>query len=387
MKFTELCKKLGLNATYTDTSQLDALKKWCYDNVSQDLHFNQSNPEQYQNYMDLAKTYLDEFLPKRPTKLETCITEFEGRNMIQEIAYSGLDRLLSSLKPSDHVLNMKDSMSMTPLHLAAISGHFYTVSVLLSLGANPTIANKSQQLPIFSALILPIIYEDELKKNKIKIFQLLKDKAPNTVEQQDKNNNTVLHLMATHGFSTLITELLKTNGELAFIKNNHTHYPIHTAILNHQDQSIRLLLQQKNVATLKDSQGWTALHYAAQYSKKDIVIFCCDFYPDLNLRDTTGKTPLLLAAEAANIDAMDALIQRGSRVDLTDATGQTALHLAVKSDNIDAVSWLLDHTAIDVNAPNIDHQTAFSLCAESGNSQIGDLLLARGAIATQKIGL
>ena len=382
MKFITLCTNIGLDAEYADASHLHTLEQWCDENVSQDLRFHGGKTEQYQNYMELARIYLDEFCPKLPRELDTCVTEFDGRNTIQEAAYSGLDRLLSSLAPTGDILNKANSKSMTPLHIAAISGHFHTISVLLSLGADAAIANKHQQLPIFSALILPVIYEDELKENKIKIFRLLKDKAPETVKLQDKNNDTVLLLMAIHGFSTLMSELLQTNGALAFITNNHTHYPIHTAILNNQAESALLLLQQKDVAILKDSKGWVALHYAAHYSGRDMVALCCDFTTDLNLQDCMGKTPLLLAAEAANIDAMDTLVQRGARVDLTDAEGRTALHLAVKSEDVAAVSWLLDHTTIDVNAHDTQHQTPLSLCAESVHAQIGDLLLARGAIAT-----
>ena len=385
MKFIELCKELGLSTDYKDEKMLPVIAQWCNENVSQDLRFHGDMKEVYRNYMELATIYLDEFLPLLPREIDQCIPEFDGRNTVQEAAYSGLDRILSSLAPAGDILNQPNAATMTPLHIAAISGNFYTLSVLLSLGADANKTNKHRQLPIFSSLVLPIVYEDNLKENKIKIFRLLKESNPASVMQQDSSGDTVLHLMAVHGLLTLMTELLQTNPGLVYISNNHTHYPVHTAILNNQAECIRLLLQERDVATLADSNGWVPLHYAARYSGQDIVFLCCDVSTNLNLPDDAGRTPFMLAAEGANTAAMEALIARGALVTVTDTEGCTALHNAVKSGNVGAVSWLLEHTVIDVNAQDLNHQTALSLCEKDGNDPIKELLLAKGAVSDRAL--
>jgi ankyrin repeat protein len=380
MNFKTLCETLELPSACTDEKTLHTIAKWCDDNVSQDLRFEKGTvSERYNNYLELARIYLDEILPRIPSELGAGVPAFDGRNAVQEAAFSGLDRMLSSLRPTGDVLNTPNQDTMTPLHGAAIMGHFHTLSELLSLGANPSIANQYKQLPIFSSLGLPVLHEGDLKENKMKIFRLLKEKAPESVKLQDDNGDTVLHEMAAHGFSALITELLQTNPELAEIKNYHTHYPVHTAILNGQTDGVRLLLQQKGGETLADSHGWVALHYAARAGGKDIMTLCCDATPDLNCRDESGRTPLMLAAEVANIAAMAELIQRGARVDLSDAAGYTVLHHAAKGGNLRAVSWLLDNITVDINAQANRHQTALSISQEHGNDEIRNLLLAKGA--------
>ncbi len=380
MNFKTLCEELGLHPECHDIKKLRILEKWCDENVSQDIRFIGSVSERYNDYLELARIYLDEFLPKIPPALDVCVPEFDGRNTIQEAAFSGLDRILSALAPTGDCLNKPNPQTMTPLHIAAIEGRFHTLSVLLSLGADANLANKRMQLPIFSTLVMPVLYESDLKENKIKMFKLLKDKLPGSVKRQDNNGDTVLHLMAAHGFSDLMVELLRSNAELVYINNQHRHYPVHTAILNNQAECVHLLLQQKDVVTLADSNGWVALHYAARYSGKDIVALCCDATQNLNYLDESGRTPIMLAAEVANIAAMEALIQRGARVDITDEAGYSVLHHAAKGGNLDAVSWLLEHTTIDINAQDHHHHTALSISAESGNDKMRDLLLAKGAI-------
>ena len=93
----------------------------------------------------------------------------------------------------------------------------------------------------------------------------------------------------------------------------------------------------------------------------------------------------MLAAEGANTAAMEALIARGALVTVTDTEGCTALHNAVKSGNVGAVSWLLEHTVIDVNAQDLNHQTALSLCEKDGNDPIKELLLAKGAVSDRAL--
>lgn len=315
MNFKQLNTELGLNKDIPDEERLRLIETWCSEKISNDLHSSGSTlGERYKYYERLATVYLDDFLPKLPKHLDKPIPEFEGRNTIQEAAVSGLNCFLASLKPSVEMINQPDAATMTPLHLSAIAGHFHTTATLLSLGADASKPNESGESPILSALRMPMLHDDRLKENKTKIFRLLKDAAPATVTSQDSNGDTVLHLMATHGFLALIPELLQTHAELAYVNNKHTHYPIHTAILNNQIDCARLLLKQEGVATLTDSNGWTPLHYAARHGGKNMVAMCCEHTEDLNAPDFLGRTPLMLAVELANQPAIDTLVEKGAHV-------------------------------------------------------------------------
>ncbi|WP_082646544.1 ankyrin repeat domain-containing protein [Legionella feeleii] len=380
MEFNALYEELGLNSKQSDEERVQILAQWCYEKVSRDIRFTDKPEENYDNYEELATDYLEEFLINIPQDLGKEVDAFEGRNTIQAAAFLGLDQVITSLNPQRDLLNKPDAQGNTPLHIAALAGHFYTVSVLLDLGAAFDNANKQSQLPIFSALVMPMLYEDDLKEKKIRIFRLLREKSPKTLGHQDIGGDTVLQLMAIHDFSTLLAEVLKTNPELALIKNNYFCYPIHTAILNNKTDCVRILIAMKQAATLADSKGRLALHYAARYSNKDITILCCEASKDLNVLDGRGRTAIMLAAQAGNNAALNVLVDKGADVHAIDSEGYSALHYAVLAGHLETVRWLLANTTIDINAPDSKQQTPLALCNTPEKIQIKNLLLERGAI-------
>lgn len=389
MNFDLLCLEIGISSDQPGSKKLELLQGWFEKNISTELHLSGSENEQFEQYKQITEIYLDVILPEIAHDISKPNQKFNGDNLVSFLSYMGFDRALDSLKPNTTLLNTKNSNGLTPLHQAALEGNINTVYVLLSLGADPKILNKRKQYPLFSALFLPILYEDELRKNKIKIFSLLKEKG-NQLLNQDKNGDTVLHQMALHGFDTLIKETLATHPELAFIKNKHTHYPIHTAILNDQIKSVIPLLQVNNGSTVKDSNGWMAIHYAARYADKEILEECCKFSTNKDTKDIIGKTPLMLATELGRLSAVRTLIEYGAQIDLTDSAGLSVLHYAVKSGNVKLVRWLIENTDIDINARDNHNLTPLQM-SESSVSEAGDmekitaLLLEHGASATPPV--
>lgn len=380
MNFETLKEVLSLDSMRSAEERLRKLERWCFAEISTDIHFNTgSSEEQYSSYLQLAQAYLDDFVPIKPKDLGQIVPQFDNKTTLEVLAASGMDRVLKSLAPSKELINTPNSFGMTLLHIAAIEGNFNTVVTLVGLGADPGKENKQLQLPVFSSLILPVYYEEEEKENKIKIYQFLKETAPDTVKQLDKNGDSVLQLMAAHHFSSLMVELLRSDNALAYIKNNQTHVPVHTAILNNNLEGVRILLKENDMASVADSKNRLPLHYAARYSGAEMVALCSDASNNIDPLDIQGKTPFMLAAEVGNEAAMDVLILKGANVNLTDAQGKTALHLAVNSGDIATVLWLLEHTDIDVNAKDSNHQTARSLCEKMGKDDLIELLISRGA--------
>ncbi|KTD54692.1 ankyrin repeat domain-containing protein [Legionella quateirensis] len=386
MNLETLCEQLGVNSTSSEEHKLHLLESWCLEHVSTDMRMNTGTiNERYTQYLELAQNYLEHFAPYIPQNLNIPVPEFEGKTTIEAASYFGLDRVLVSLAPSSELVNTPNSFGLTPLHIAAIEGNFNTAHTLLNLGADPAKRNNQLQMPVFNALQLPVLYEDELRENKIKIYRLLKETAPETVNNQDSNGDTVLQKMAIHNFSSLMNEVLSTNPNLAYIKNNHSHYPIHTSILNNTIICAGILLRDKEMAQVADSKGRVPLHYAARYSGADMVALCSEASTIIDPVDFEGKTPFMLAAEVGNLAAMQALLDHGANVQLTDNQGYTALHLAVYQRAKSAVRWLLEHTKIDVNAVDPHHQTALSMSERAGTDELSELLLNSGAISSMTL--
>ena len=73
--------------------------------------------------------------------------------------------------------------------------------------------------------------------------------------------------------------------------------------------------------------------------------------------NATGKTALMYAAERGKIELVSELIQAQARVDIRDSQGKNALFYAVDSDNgenSDVVSTLIDQMTIKKSDINIE---------------------------------
>lgn len=384
MNFKALCEelRLDLELEQVDAQKLQALQEWCYEKISSDIHFDdtQTISKRYQQYIVLAKTYLDDFLPNIPEQVTEAVPLFKNMSALELAAFRGFDRFISSIKTKSPALSEPNAAGMTAAHLAATQGHVNTTAVLVSLGADITKVNHSGQLPIHSALFLPVDHDDALKEKKVKIFRLLKEKAPDSVMQADKSGDTVLHQMAANGFALLIKETLATHPKVGSIKNKAGHFPVHTAILNNQIECVRTLLGYEGGSAHADHEERDALHYAAMHGNKRVVKLCVNATKEIDPRDTEDKTPLMLAALMGNLPVVKILIGKSADIHLTDDGGNSVLHLAVQGGSVDTVRWLLDNTDVEINRPNRYNQTPLSFCDEGEpKDDIKSLLIEHGA--------
>lgn len=381
-EFDKLCSELNINPNDVSEGGIASLKQWCLDHISQDDYVRDDA-----QYLDLTRDYLDVFLPNSTKYSGNPVTEFNQMNVIQYAAYKGYDRFLQSTPTLKNVINSKTNVGMTPLHLAAARGHVHAVEVLLASGARPTELNNKNEYPIKSALYTPVSIDPDFKTRKEIIFNLLKDCAPDTVKGVDDRGNTLAHAMALHGYNELMSELIREKQPIVVEPNNFGNSPIHTAILNAQAGIVQQLLPLPGVLD-RDKKGKRILHYAAEYGTPEIIQDCCNAYPKSDMRDSRRKTPLMYAAEAGNLPAVIALCERGANVNLIDYKGFSILHYAVTSRNVQVVSWLLDHTAVDVNAIDVEGKSALSYADIQGSirmQEISELLNKKSSKCVNKV--
>ena len=345
MTFNLFCTEHQLSPSYENEEKLKTIESWCYNNISKDIRYTGALSKQYEQYLALAKNYLDGFLPYVSDNLESQVPQFEGLNPIQFAAKSGYDYFISiQSSPPVNAFNAANKNMMTPLHVSASIGYRHTVERLLTKGADAQIKNNQNQNPLYQALFLPIQYDPSLKQTKEAIFRLLLDhKAEAGWMDQDNKGDTVLHLMIVNGFERLVNEVIRRAPQLVFTRNNASRYPIHMAILNNQLIIAGLLLEITGVAALVDGQKRLALHYAARHGTADMVQQCIKATSDVNVRDSAFKTPLLMAAEAGNLDAVKCLLEHGANAQDRDLEGSSILHVAVNTQNIELTRWLLEN--------------------------------------------
>ncbi|MDF1758044.1 MAG: ankyrin repeat domain-containing protein [Legionellaceae bacterium] len=308
--FTEL----GINPNTYNTKNLNAISKWCSDNISHDINYHEDTEESYNKYIALSKDFIDNFLANIPKNIEKEVDDFQKQNAIQYAAYHGYDVYLSSLSLSKQIWNKQDPKSLTPLHLAAIHGQVNTTRILLEKGSDPMKTNNNQQTPIFTALLIPAIHEDALITRKKRVFIILAASDPESLTHKDRSGDTIFHLIVKNGLMDILTPMLKENPSIATYSNNHCHFLIHTAILNNQLEIAKQLLNIDDVAEQTDAMLRTPLHYAARYSTRDMLNLCLGASKNPSPLDMENKTPLILAQEANNYETTKILQNINSKV-------------------------------------------------------------------------
>ena len=87
------------------------------------------------------------------------------------------------------------------------------------------------------------------------------------------------------------------------------------SLINAADQdkqnAFEMLIQNGADPSLKDNEGFSLLHFAAQGGHTSIINKLLSLGLDVDLKDLYGKTPLIIAIEKNNSDAVKFLLSKG----------------------------------------------------------------------------
>ena len=162
-----------------------------------------------------------------------------------------------------------------------------------------------------------------------------------------------------------------------------TDAPVADAAERGDLETVRALLRQGADANTAQSDGMTALHWAA--SNNDLEIARTLLYAGATARATTrlgGYTPLHLASRAGHPEVASALLEAGADPDAFTTTGVTAMHFAADADAPGVVLALVAHGG-DVNARDgFSERTPLMFAAVRGAGSAVRALLDAGADAS-----
>jgi ankyrin repeat protein len=139
---------------------------------------------------------------------------------------------------------------------------------------------------------------------------------------------------------------------------------------------VKLKIEGGTNVDVNDAKGQTALMYAAETGRIDVVLYLLSQGADVNARSALyGLGPILNYAAAANrVEVIEILMARGANIDAVSFPGDnTALMYAAGTGHIEAVKLLLGKGA-DASLENSDDQTALDVARNRNQNDVVQLL-------------
>jgi TonB family protein len=144
-----------------------------------------------------------------------------------------------------------------------------------------------------------------------------------------------------------------------------------------------LLKENPDLVHCKDNLGWTPLHWAALWDRKDSAELLLAHGADVNARDNSGETSLHLAAGSGHKGTAELLLANKADVNAKNKDGWTPLHTAAANGHKGTAELLLANNA-DVNAKDKDGNTPLHWAAKCVYKEVAELLIAKGGEVNAK---
>jgi len=165
-----------------------------------------------------------------------------------------------------------------------------------------------------------------------------------SVEQRDDDNVTLLHWAAINNRRELVQYFVKKGAEVDAIGGELMSTPMHWATRQGHTQIVVLLLQYGADFRIKDREGYSCLHLAAQFGFTAIVGYLIAKGQSVNDQDGNGMTALMWSSyRTSSIDPTRLLITLGASLTMKDKVqGNTALHWALLGKSSSATTQLIN---------------------------------------------
>jgi ankyrin repeat protein len=269
---------------------------------------------------------------------------------------------------------LKDANGMTALHCASEGGQTSLVETLLK-EAKAGADEKSKVEA--TATGIDYIYDDE--------------EAKDSVNNQDENGKTPLHLAIYAGHKEIVDMLLNDLDIDVNLKDKEGAYPLHWAAKLGYATIVEKILKEKNGdVNCTDNTGMTPLHWVAkntEFNRSDLsdhaaVVEKILAAPnvDATKRDNNRISPFIMAAiHDQNVLAEMILKALGNDVlNICEDHGESLLHWAATVGKIGVVNMIVKTSGVDMNLKDIYHMTPLHWAAKKGHRIIVSMFLKIG---------
>ena len=175
---------------------------------------------------------------------------------------------------------------------------------------------------------------------------------------------TLLHWAAINNRLEICKLYLNRGAEVDAIGGELKSTPLHWAVRQGHLQMVLLLMQNGADPNVKDGEGCSGLHLAAQFGHTSIVAYLVAKRCHINDIDANGMTALMWSCfrSVNGLDPTRLLLTLGASHSMRDKLhGNTPLHWALLSKNLHAVSLLVTKFNADLESVNLQGHSCLDL--------------------------
>ncbi|XP_026278881.1 uncharacterized protein LOC113206837 [Frankliniella occidentalis] len=227
-------------------------------------------------------------------------------------------------------VNQLDMYRRGAMHYAAEQGYIEVLHILLRAGCSVDVGDSDDVTPLHLAAA---------RDNPEAVALLISCGAK--VNRKSIDGTGPLHMAAARGFIETASILLKHGASVnALDRSDRT--PLHLAVSRGLDDMVKLLISHGAKVNVEDILGYTPLCQAVWQQEKEIVSLLLTAGAKLTHSDRLLHCAILHRCP----DIARLLISVGSIVNLRDDSGDTPLILAARSGQTDMVNLLLYNGAM-----------------------------------------
>ncbi|KAK9763099.1 palmitoyltransferase akr1, variant 3 [Basidiobolus ranarum] len=220
---------------------------------------------------------------------------------------------------------------------------------------------------------LPDVYDITIhqaaQQGNLVAIEYLVENGQATIDERDLQDNTALHWAAINNRMAIVRYFIDKGADPNALGGELKASPLHWACRPGLLDVVRCLIDSGGDPTLKDAQGFNALHLSVHSSNPLLVLYLIAIGMDINCTDEQGHTPLMWAAYQGDSYSVDIILRFSPVLNLQDSTGFSALHWSVVKCSYDTILSLLSK-GIDVELRDHKGKKAFDIVQEMKTEKI-----------------
>ena len=330
----------------------------------------------------------------------------DGMTLLHAVCREGKKEFAEELIKRGAEINLPDNEGRIAIHYAAMSGNEHLVKSLLDLGADPNKLTKKKETPLhFAAKYSGVeevkflvehgasikainwalvenlkdqrrrqdkLYYDSSEEHIIALKKALGLKTPESLQDDEEEEKEEEEEEEDDDGGERYADAVSNDVPSAFSKPKNVSKQVLDldSIPNH--------LLPRDVSDAANTDGMTALHFAAQNGDIAILQYLVENGADIKAQDTIHSRAVLhFAAENGNLECVKYLAEHGADLLDKDAYGATALHYAAGKNHLDVIKYLVSKK-MDYTAKDARGWTAMHYAANGGSIDVIKYLLAKG---------